>query len=439
MSVLAAPLLVLGAIGACASSEDAPSPPQNPDDAGNGVLPDGNSEGTVDAAANDASDAESRLCSRDGWCPTPLPDGDLVFKDIWPLPGRAFAIASSPTLGARVLEWVDAAGQWTYIDDATQNEGGLGNYVGRIWAPSENEVYYGVSPGIIYHGIRPVAPQAEWSWTRSRLDDHSVNPGSSNAGYVTHGGGFSTAQEYALGVWGTGPDDVYAWYLNAIFHWKSDDGGPPSWVMEYAARDVPETNQNLYFFGAAGTSPDDVWFGGARPGDRYTSCALVVHKAAGEYRRAADAILTPGPNPWDSQRCVALPDVQAIGGEDGWIANIQSPAPGVAIMLNGVRGVTRLRKVGEGYASDVSNIPNSLIGPEDMGLSLWSASENEQWISGKGIVLRAENAWDTGAYEISTLALRGAPIRADLFRIRGTSSTNLWAIGAGYALHKTSP
>jgi hypothetical protein len=435
-SVLVASSLLLGAMGACAASEDV-APLPNSDDAGGGTISDGAEDGGSDAGHNtlDASDAASSMCSPDGWCATPLPDSDLTFKDVWPLPGRAFAIVTSPTLGIGVLEWTDAAGRWTYIDDASQNESGLGKYAGRIWAPNDSEVYYGVSPGIIYHGTRPVPPQTEWTWTRSRLDDHGRIPGIANAGYISsYGVGFD---DYALGVWGTGPDDVYAWYRNAIFHWKSEDGAPPSWVVEYAARDVPETNQDLYFLGAAGTNPDDVWFGGVRPGS-YKSCAFVVNKVAGNYQRAADAVLSPSATTY-SAVCVPPAGVQSVGGDNGWVGNIQSPGPGVAVMLNGRRQVARLKKVGDGYTADLSEIPTSVMVDGDRMLSLWAASEGEQWLSGKGMVVRAENAWDGGAYQISTLALRGAPIRSDLFRIRGTSNTNLWAIGAGYALHKTSP
>ncbi|AKU95958.1 hypothetical protein AKJ09_02622 [Labilithrix luteola] len=207
--------------------------------------------------------------------------------------------------------------------------------------------------------------------------------------------------------------------------------------MEHAARDVPEANQDLYFLGAAGTNPDDVWFGGVRPGSS-KSCALVVHKVAGNYERAADGVLSPSASAWNAQ-CVPPAGVQSIGGDSGWVGNIQSPGPGVAIMLNGKRQVARLKKVADGYTVDLSEVPTSVMVSNDRMLSLWAASEGEQWLSGKGLVVRVDNAWDGGAYQISTLALRGAPVRTDLFRIRGTSNTNLWAIGAGYALHKTTP
>ena len=132
--------LALGAfaMGACAASNEDVIPKE---DAGTSVVPDaGHDESVPDAAAEEDSDAGPTTCSRAGWCLTSLPDSDLVFKDIWPLPsGRAFAIATSPTVGVKVLEWVESASQWTYIDDGTQNAGGLGKYLGKKYLGADGE------------------------------------------------------------------------------------------------------------------------------------------------------------------------------------------------------------------------------------------------------------------------------------------------------------
>lgn len=437
--LLASSSLLLGAMGACAAAGDENSPPSNPEDSGTTSLPPSDGGGDSGTAAEDAADAldsSPSTCSPAGWCATPLPDSDLTFKDIWALSGRAFALATSPTLGTRVLEWTDAANQWTYIDDSTQNGSGLSKYVGTIWAPSDNEVYFTVSPGTIYHGVRPTAPETEWTWTSSRLDDFSRVPGVANAGYIKH---YSPSfDDYAVGVWGTGPDDIYAWYLNTIFHWKPGDDGVPAWIVEYSARDVPESNQDLYFLEAAGTGQGDIWFVGTRPGS-YSSCAFVVHKTADGYERVADGILSPSATTYGAT-CVAPPGSQVIGGNDGWIGSVQAPAPGVAVMLNSARSLVRLTKEDAAYTVASATVPLTMISNIDRTLSLWAGSASETWISGKGIVARVDNAWDDGGvYTISTLALSGAPVRSDLLRIRGTSNTNLWAIGAGYALHKTSP
>src|SRR4051794_5896678 len=89
---------------------------------------------TIDAASEEAAtdaDAGGPLCSPAGWCVTSLPDPDLVLKDVWPYATRAFAVAESSTLGVKFLEWEDASASWKYIDDNSQNDSGLGPWVGK--------------------------------------------------------------------------------------------------------------------------------------------------------------------------------------------------------------------------------------------------------------------------------------------------------------------
>ena len=46
---------------------------------------------------------------------------------------------------------------------------------------------------------------------------------------------------------------------------------------------------------------------------------------------------------------------------------------------------------------------------------------------------------DAGLYEVSTIALNGAALDVPFHQVRGTSNTNIWAVGQRYALHKTTP
>lgn len=222
-STLACGAALLAAIAAvaCAASGNNAHTTLSPDSGGSETpIPDGGGPSPIVDADVEAS-ADRPLCSADGRCATSLPDVDLTMQNIWHLPGHAFAVAVSPTLGAKVLEWNEAERSWKYIDDGTQNEPGMGDYVGTTWAPNANEVYYGVSPGYIYHGTRPGSPQAAWSWTRHRLrdDGDSIDPADGNPTYWVTG-----ATLPALGVWGTSASDVYAWFANSIYHWKSVDG-----------------------------------------------------------------------------------------------------------------------------------------------------------------------------------------------------------------------
>ena len=206
---------------ACATSDvDAPSPPPPPPNDAAPTTP--TDAGSPGESPGDAEAPSLDRCSAAGWCTTSLPDLDLTLTDIWPFETRAFAIAETPTQGVKVLEWDDAVQTWAYIDDNSQNTFTSGRYAGKIWAPNENELYYGVSPAFIYHGTR-TSPSSPWTWQRSRLDNHSPDAGSDRDPGIARLGPVSgsTAPPTdfpALGVWGSSADDVYAWYANTLFH-----------------------------------------------------------------------------------------------------------------------------------------------------------------------------------------------------------------------------
>ncbi|MDF2692428.1 MAG: hypothetical protein K0S65_811 [Labilithrix sp.] len=433
---------------ACSASGREDSVTTSEPDSGGAVLLDG---ATFEDAPDDAVDAGPRTprCSKAGWCETPLPDEDLDMRDVWPLNGRAFAIAQSPRLNIKVLEWEEtggAGGQWKYIDDGSQNDSENALYPGNIWAPNDNEVYYAAAPGYIYHGTR-TAPGGAWTWLRHQLQDNS------HAGDPAHAehdhGAPNTA---ALGVWGTSQNDVYAWYSNTIYHWTSEDGGTPAWIAEYKANDADDTAEHLYFLSAGGTGPDDLWFAGGR--DRYPigrSCAVLMHKTAQGYERVADGIVEP--SLLAGKGCVARDDSQLLSPYRTWmtpgwshrgtLSDIQTVASGRLVGVAGGVEIIELSGVDGGWAVARSPIPflNAYIGTAS---SLWTASD-DVWLTvpspgnAPAMTLRGTDIWDGGQFNISTTALGGAPLWIAMHQIRGTDSTNMWAVGGGYALHKTTP
>ncbi|MBN9159428.1 MAG: hypothetical protein BGO98_40605 [Myxococcales bacterium 68-20] len=420
--------LALAAVACAASGDDKDETTPRPDaDGGETVIPDG---GTLEAdAAEEAAVVDGPKCSQAGWCVTSLPDPDLLMKDIWPLSGRALSVAESPTLGVKVLEWTDAEAKWRYIDDGTQNESGLGRFVGKLWMPNENELYYGVSPGYVVHGTRPVPPATAWSWTRHRLANSStsVDPDDGNPSYWRLNNG---SRYPALGVWGTSRDDVYAWFKNTIFHWTSLDGGAPEWVAEYVASDTSGPMEQLHILGAAGTSADDVWFSGGRAGS-FAGCAILVRKTAAGYKRVADGAIGSFNMP-----CTARAGVPLIGGIDGWLTDIQALAPNELVALKGARDVVRISADEDSYSVALAPVPTTAA---SAGLNSLSVEGGNLWLGGMGVVLRGTGVFDGGAYEVSTVSLTGAPLGRPIYQVRGTSNTNLWAIGVRYALHKTTP
>ena len=480
-------LAALAALAACATSDgDAPLEPS--------VDPAPSPEvdsGSIEPAPLDASapPVESP-CSSDGWCLTHLPDTNLVLKDVWPFEDRAFAIAESQALGVKVLEWTDAEG-WRYIDDNTQNgyEDNAGLYAGAIWAPSENEVFFGSSPAYIYHGTRS-DPASPWSWSRSRLPDNSRDSPSRDHGLAPYKRRYfaphvqSEIVAYpALGVWGTSADDVYAWYANTIFHWGVGDGGAPGWIAEHIEDDVEAPGDTFYIFGASGSSRDDVWFAGGRA--RYdemgnfsypTACPTVVRKTPEEgYRRLVDHVFKASyANDNITDVCGAKSgalsfaqkvffgsfQMDIVYSQGSWFTNIASTGPGTAVGIVGGSQFVYLTDEDGGRASANSvsvNLTRDIVKVPTLVNSVW-VQDTDVWIGGSGMVLKAEKdpvRWGTGmglnlpsynagygldaaTYHISSTALHGAALETSFFQVRGTSNSNLWAIGTGYALHKTT-
>jgi hypothetical protein len=421
--LLAGVTLALAAGAACATSEDGGAP-----------EPDVTPAPGLDAAAPADAGREAMIpkgpatCSGAGWCVTPLPDTDLTMIDIWPFEGRAFAVATSGTLGVKVMEWVDAERRWTYIDDNTQNEEGFGKYVGRIWAPNESEVYYAVSPGYIYHGRRA----ATWTWERKRLTTDASSPGMPP--------GFDPAapaspESAALGVWGTSADDVYAWRANTIFHLKSVDGGAPDWVPDYVGPNETMA-ERVFVLGAGGSSKDDVWFAGGRGNGNFASCPLIVRKTPEGYSHVVDGVFSYN---WGQYACDARPGTLHLDPRAGATTDVHPAGASRIAALRYPDTVTRIADADGGYSASSTTLPGASVGASKAGFySLWLGGD-DAWLAGPGIILRGPFEGDAGAYGVSTVALSGAPLDKPLYRVRGTDNDNLWAIGARYAFHKTTP
>ncbi|MDF2692975.1 MAG: hypothetical protein K0S65_1358 [Labilithrix sp.] len=466
---------LLAAVVACATSDDEPSLKGGGDRIPNPPVAASDDGGPIDGAPPSAPS-----CSAAGWCVTALPDRDLTLRDIWPFESSAFAIAESEALGVKILEWRKATNEWAYIDDNSQNAYGLGSYAGKIWAPNENEVYYTVAPSSIYHGTR-ASSSSLWWWERERLEDYSQNsdplrdPGLAQ---YSRGDGMSEVSGApvaypALGVWGISADDVYAWYANAIFHRRSDDGGPPAWVTEHVVDDTENPDDSFFVFAAGGSSPDDVWFAGGRA--RYLDaatlgCPIVIHKAGDAYSRMVDTLMVDS---WDHYTDICQPKVGGLSFtysyvdpelgvltrpymNAGWLTNIMSVRPSLAVGVLGGTHFAYLASENGGSASAnvfEGNVPRRNL-PSVLN-SVWVHGP-DTWLSGWGLLLRTPNdpgAWSSGlglrsegtadvdaaTYSISTTVLSGLPLDAPLYQVRGTSNTNIWAIGAHYALHKTTP
>jgi hypothetical protein len=426
--VLAAGSASLAIMAACAGSEDDTPPATVPPTTS---VPDA---GVSDADSWDVDVPDTRLpdCSSAGWCVTRFPDADLVFKDIWPFEDIAFAVGESRTEGVKALEWTKATNEWRYIDDQSQNGAGMGAFIGSVYAPNENVVYFTVGSSHVYRGERPVAPETQWRWTKHALPDNVIGHPSTHA----HGTPFyvvTREKHVAFGVWGTDADNVYAFFSNTIFRRNPSDG---TWEGLYVADDLESPDEHIFFMAAAGTGPNDLWFAGARDRE-WNNCPLLLHKSESGWERIVDGVL-------QDDGCKEREGTIRVGGElGGWFFEIQRSSANEYLLLHDESNLfgfnntnlTKVRLTESGPSIELSPVPLKNAMGVARGTSLWR-SGGENWITSLGLVVRGT---DDGVYTPSSISRDGAPVNAPLLKIRGTSNQNLWAIGARYAYHKTTP
>jgi len=442
---------------ACASSEVG-------GDREEASTPDAPVSTIVDAAPPDVHEVDAAFarCSKAGWCATPLPDSDLALTDVWPLEGRAFAIAESGTMGVKVLEWTDTEASWKYIDDNTQNELGA-VFAGGIWAPNGDTVYYAAGQSYVYRGTRNPLPGSGWSWSHWKLEDHlhaddyEAHARAHNSTAALHRHGLASNPSVGifgkvpvLGVWGIDAGNVYAWYTNTVYRWTTDGSGAAGWSPVYTVDDWDWTGEEVYFVSAGGSGTDDVWFAGVRQiwangeglASRQTECQLLVHETSSGFTRVADGRITTDVFPYEP--CTDRPDFPRIGGTAGWLTEIQSTGHGSISALKGATDILRISANNDGLRVDVDPVRLSWTPSSgatfDTNLlrSMWRAP-TDVWLTSFGAVIRRQGTGGAGTYAVSTIALNGNPIRGRMYRVRGTSDTNIWATGEGYALHKTTP
>ncbi len=424
--------LALAASAACASSDDGPADPAPSADGGGDLRLD--AEAAVDAGADALLDAHRGPpeCSPAGWCPTELPDDSFEFLHIHPFPTRAFGLGANEVIGQKILEWDHSTNQWSFIDDNRQN--GVSTNLTNLWSPNEDEVYVAQMGidftdfsflGTVYHGTRPSPPATSWTW-------ETLPPQ-------------RCSQYIPPLVGGTGPNDIYLTFCKSIYRLdRTAIGNGASWVLEYAFEDDPDS---VLMTDIVGTGPNDLWIAGGRgPEDflsnGYGGCGILVHKDASGYKIVADADVDPA-----TGECKTKQDFETIPGAFTYGANITVSGQfiGVTRVSNQTTDVARILLNADGTVEHFTAHPPLPTGI--VLLSMWGLSPDELWFvtgretgSGGSTVLHGANVFSDGsAYEYSTVSINGESNPRAFHQIRGTSNTNIWAIGDLRALHKTTP
>ena len=463
----------LATLVACAAADGEAVSPVPAEDGGT-VIPEAAPPIEADDAEAPRRDASVSLtCNDQGWCETELPDPDLTLFDVWPFEKSAFAIAQSETLGTKLLEWTEATNKWAYVDDNSQNTYKSGHYTGKMFAPSENEVYFITAPGVVFHGTR-ANPQSAFTWESARLPyDGPVYPDRDpGVAWSENNPAIPRHLAYALGVFGTSKDDVYAWFGNRIFRRTSVGGASPSWVSEFVAEDPDvSADESFYIFNAAKGEGDETWFVGGRGTYRssgYYGCPTLYRRTAAGYSAVINGSIA-------NSECSALPGSldPTWWIDDGWELPHGVPSSvfgwGAAVISVGSGQAVLLLDSDYYYfyyvnlAADIArvNVINSVVPPSmsppihhsgvRLGDRMWMTGEGttfsseikkEAWEASLGIGSPADFQGGPGGgalVEMSSVAMNWRYLNEPLYQVRGPSTNNLWVVGKHYALHKKTP
>jgi len=283
----------------------------------------------------------------------------------------------------------------------------------------------------------------------------------------------------SLGVEGMPWGDVFAWYGPTLFRRTVANDGEDGWVVEHVLTDPEYREDHFHIQSIAGGAPDDLWIGGVRSrvypdGVRERACPVAVQRRADGYHHLVDHVVMP-PGGSLSLGCDAKPGspqftqrfevpgtdfvIEFAGASPGWLRSLQHIAPNTVVGIMGPSVFVYLTSDGEVPLARVNDVGfASDVGKGDTA-SVWTTSDGA-WMSGYGYVLSLDydpTNWSRGVglfdpsaasgddacrimqcgtYKLSSIARGGYPHKQRLNQVRGTSVSNVWAVGDRHALHK---
>ncbi|MBX3258261.1 MAG: hypothetical protein KF782_00970 [Labilithrix sp.] len=388
-------LVLVTALVACAGGDEVGDPAgETTDPTGDASANAGDAAGG-DAAAEDAGDAAlAMLCSMHGWCAPEVPDPAPTFVDLWPLATTAFAVSTNGLLQVE-------GDRWGYVNDRVP-------FARAVWAATPDDVWVAGQYGRVVHGVRA---GGVWTWTEEHLGEDRT----------------------LAAIWGSGSNDVYVLDEQRISHRVVQPDGSFSWREELKDElpdDVDPANawsHQRRLAAIGGTSAGDVWISGWRG----ASCRYLAHKFQGEYAVVADCAIECT----DGAGCSGVSRAPTYFDRIHPNAELYTPSAGRAVSFSGIDLVRFVREAAGTYAVERFE----LTGWPAYSQSIWGASDTELYVGARAQVVHTGDARpDGGALAVTSIAVNGAPLRAD-FRVRGTSTANVWAFGGRYAVHKTKP
>ncbi|MBX3199774.1 MAG: hypothetical protein KF894_16685 [Labilithrix sp.] len=393
---------VLGEV--MSDDEDAAAPPPLPGE--DASAPDVEDAGSGDGGTGDpdadVADA-AKTCTDEGWCHVVVPD-DQTLRALW---GDGQGTVWTVSDEGNILRWNGTAWVQSYA---------AGVPLTTIWGSGPTDLWAGggvtstggaLEPGVLLHGTGPSPSAITWTKVATEVNVRSI--------------------------WGSSATDVYA--VTSVPH--RVEAADPSYLLHYAGEptdgssgwtvDPLSTELPAHFDRVWGTSADDVWVSG-----RFRfSAAMVRGKVA---HRLPDG---EGGHRWRTDEPAQTHSSETRSETIGFSV---SPTHAYLIGFIGNAGGEGNLHTGVSPGGDApftwTQTVTSGTGPSTRSLATaWGFSPTEIWFAGEYGRLRR---WNGQTWRIANVSLDGLPLQQAIYAIWGSGPGDIWAVGAGLALHKVT-
>ncbi|MDF2697104.1 MAG: hypothetical protein K0S65_5487 [Labilithrix sp.] len=391
--------VALAAFVACADSDVEPTPgPSDQNDGG--TLPPGSDGGEVEGDAGADVDAETDAappeCSKEGYCHTTLPAGQ-VLRGVW-------------SDGAGITWAVSEQGRILRYDGKDWSlHSGLEGALWTIWGSSPTDIWIGGDSGLFH------------------------SEGASSAGLVFNPVDTPGDRTPIFSIWGSGANDVWAagsieWVGSRVLHYASvpskEDGGS---VLTWSVEPMPESA--VYWSRVSGSAASGVWATGEWFGDGNGRRVYLAHRRPGatDFEKIdfpRDPTMPTNPNGDLKQ----IYDAKvSLDGTSFW---------GLGITDSSNKPVYAAATTPDGWKTYVwtygisSGAPNDREDPENRAIA--AASMDNAFIAGDYARLRH---WNGTKWKQAVTAVEKFPIIQPFYAIGGVAD-DLWFVGDDVALHR---